>query len=286
MKKFLFSVLSLVLMLNSATLFGWGPKGHDVVAAIAEKHLSEETKAILNEILDGHSIVYYSSWMDSIQNSPEWESKYSHTKTWHYANVDKGETYQTMKKNEKGDVVTALTTITEKLKTFYPDNLYSIEADDVKMIIHMVGDMHCPMHAGRLSDLGGNRMKVRWFGRNTNLHSTWDSKMIDSARTWSYSEWCEHLDILDPEHVQMYWSGSFEDWFVETVGMAAQVYEYVENLGEENPNLSYQFVYDFSPMLEDRLVVGGIRLAYVLNSIFDPEANLTFSELAARDAAE
>lgn len=286
MKKFLFSALSLVLMLNSATLFGWGPKGHDVVAAIAEKHLSEETKAILNEILDGHSIVYYSSWMDSIQNSPEWESKYSHTKTWHYANVDKGETYQTMKKNEKGDVVTALTTITEKLKTFYPDNLYAIEADDIKMIIHMVGDMHCPMHAGRLSDLGGNRMKVRWFGRNTNLHSTWDSKMIDSARTWSYSEWCEHLDILDPEHVQMYWSGSFEDWFVETVGMAAQVYEYVENLGEENPNLSYQFVYDFSPMLEDRLVVGGIRLAYVLNSIFDPEANLTFSELAARDAAE
>lgn len=286
MKKFLFSALSLVLMLNSATLFGWGPKGHDIVAAIAEKHLSEETKAILNEILDGHSIVYYSSWMDSIQNSPEWESKYSHTKTWHYANVDKGETYQTMKKNEKGDVVTALTTITEKLKTFYPDNLYSIEADDIKMIIHMVGDMHCPMHAGRLSDLGGNRMKVRWFGRNTNLHSTWDSKMIDSARTWSYSEWCEHLDILDPEHVQMYWSGSFEDWFVETVGMAAQVYEYVENLGEENPNLSYQFVYDFSPMLEDRLVVGGIRLAYVLNSIFDPEANLTFSELAARDAAE
>lgn len=286
MKKFLFSALSLVLMLNSATMFGWGPKGHDVVAAIAEKHLSEETKAILNEILDGHSIVYYSSWMDSIQNSPEWESKYSHTKTWHYANVDKGETYQTMKKNEKGDVVTALTTITEKLKTFYPDNLYSIEADDIKMIIHMVGDMHCPMHAGRLSDLGGNRMKVRWFGRNTNLHSTWDSKMIDSARTWSYSEWCEHLDILDPEHVQMYWSGSFEEWFVETVGMAAQVYEYVENLGEENPNLSYQFVYDFSPMLEDRLVVGGIRLAYVLNSIFDPEANLTFSELAARDAAE
>lgn len=286
MKKFLFSALSLVLMLNSATLFGWGPKGHDVVAAIAEKHLSEETKAILNEILDGHSIVYYSSWMDSIQNSPEWESKYSHTKTWHYANVDKGETYQTMKKNEKGDVVTALTTITEKLKTFYPDNLYAIEADAIKMIIHMVGDMHCPMHAGRLSDLGGNRMKVRWFGRNTNLHSTWDSKMIDSARTWSYSEWCEHLDILDPEHVQMYWSGSFEEWFVETVGMAAQVYEYVENLGEENPNLSYQFVYDFSPMLEDRLVVGGIRLAYVLNSIFDPEANLTFSELAARDAAE
>ena len=68
--------------------------------------------------------------------------------------------------------------------------------------------------------------------------------------------------------------------------MAAQIYDYVENLGEENPNLSYQFVYDFSPMLEDRLVVGGIRLAYVLNSIFDPEANITFEELAAMEYAE
>lgn len=271
-----------LLVLNSAVVFGWGPKGHDIVAAIAEKHLSDKTKTALAEMFDGHSIVYYSSWMDGIQNSPEWTTKYSHTKTWHYANVDKGETYQTMKKNDKGDVVTALTTMTATLKTYYPDNLYRISEDDIKMIVHMVGDMHCPMHAGRLSDLGGNKMKVRWFGRNTNLHSVWDSKMIDSARTWSYSEWCEHLDVLDPEHVQMYWAGNFEEWFMETVGNAAKIYEYVENLEEENPNLSYQFIYDFSPMLEDRLVVAGIRLAYVLNSIFDPEANVTFAELAEK----
>lgn len=288
MKKF-FATLAVcaLVMFNSAAVFGWGPKGHDVVAAIAEKYLSENTKAVLCEVLDGHSIVYYASWMDNVQNSPEWETKYSHTKTWHYANVDKGKTYQTMKKNEKGDVVTALTAITAKLQEQAAENPYSVEPDDVKMVIHMVGDMHCPMHAGRLSDLGGNRMKVRWFGRNTNLHSTWDSKMIDAARTWSYSEWCEQLTMnLDPEHQQMYWRGDFEDWFVETVGMAAQIYDYVENLGEENPNLSYQFIYDFSPMLEDRLLVGGIRLAYVLNSIFDPEANITFEELAAMEYAE
>jgi hypothetical protein len=53
------------------------------------------------------------------------------------------------------------------------------------------------MHAGRLTDRGGNGFKLNWFGQNTNLHSLWDSKIIDSARTWSYSEWAQHLDIVN-----------------------------------------------------------------------------------------
>jgi hypothetical protein len=61
--------------------------------------------------------------------------------------------------------------------------------------------------------------------------------------------------------------GTYQEWFKETVNGAASIYEYVEALGEE-PNLSYQFVYDFSPLLEDRLMIGGYRLAYVLNTIF------------------
>lgn len=272
MKRFTFSMLSLALMLNSLVSFGWGPTGHDVVAAIAEKHLTDKTKECLDEILDGRSIVYYSSWMDNIQNSPYWSNGYNQTKTWHYANVDKGETYQTMKKNEKGDVVTGLVMLTDELTNNYDNLTDSMRADYVKMIVHMVGDMHCPMHAGRLSDLGGNRMKVKWFGRNTNLHSVWDSKIVESARKWSYSEWRDQLDrAVCPEWVASVTVGGYEEWFMETVDGAAKIYAYVEALGEENPNLSYQFVYDFSPLLENRLLTGGYRLAYVLNTIFDPE---------------
>ncbi len=271
MKKFLFSALSLALVLNSLVTFGWGPTGHDVVAAIAEKHLTEKTKAEIDAILDGRSIVYYSSWMDNIQNSPYWNNGYNKTKTWHYANVDKGETYQTMKKNNSGDVVSALTMLTNELTNNYENLTDSMRADYVKMIVHMVGDMHCPMHAGRLSDLGGNRTKVRWFGRNTNLHSVWDSKIVESARKWSYSEWRDQLDRnVSPEWVATISVGGYEEWFGETVEGAAKIYAYVEALGEENPNLSYQFVYDFSPLLEDRLLTGGYRLACVLNTIFDP----------------
>lgn len=267
MKKLAIITIGIIMMLNSISLYGWGAKGHDVVAAIAEQNLTRKAKKEIDKLLGGRSIVYFSSWMDNIQNSPYWENGYNETKTWHYANVDKGHTYQTMKKNEKGDVITGLNMLTDALTNHYDELTDSMKVDYVKMIVHMVGDLHCPMHAGRLSDLGGNRTKVKWFGSNTNLHSVWDSKMIDSARKWSYSEWTRHLDKNDKKYKKSVMRGTYEEWFMATVENAAEIYDYVERQGK-NPNLSYQFVYDFSPMLEEQLLLGGYRLAYVLNMIF------------------
>ena len=258
-----------IIFLCSISAYAWGPMGHDVVAAIAEQNLTRKAKKNIEKLLDGHSIVYYASWMDNIQNSPSWKGGYDKTKTWHYANVDEGETYQTMKKNENGDVVSALHKLTWELTENYDNLTDSIRADYIKMIVHMVGDLHCPMHAGRLSDRGGNGTKVKWFGQPTNLHSVWDSKMIDSARRWGYTEWSDQLDRAGRKEIKALQQGTYEEWFADTVKYAAEIYEYVEEKAGENPNLSYQFVYDFSPVLEDRLVTAGYRLAHVLNTIFD-----------------
>ena len=154
MKRIYLTLLSISVLLIYISAYAWGPKGHDVVAAIAEQHLTKKAKKNLDKLLDGNSIVYYSSWMDNIQNSPYWKDGYNKTKTWHYANVDKGETYQTMKKNEKGDVVSALTMLTKELTENYDNLTDSMRVDYVKMIVHMVGDLHCPMHAGRLTAAG------------------------------------------------------------------------------------------------------------------------------------
>ena len=267
MKRIIFSILSIAMLLNSVSSFAWGSKGHDIVAAIAEQNLTPQAKKALNELLDGKSIVYYSSWMDQIQNSPYWEYGYNKTKTWHYANVDKGLTYETMQKEENGDVITGLNFLTKELKENYAELTDSMRVDYVKMIVHMVGDLHCPMHAGRRTDRGGNGFKMKWFGQNTSLHSLWDSKIIESARTWSYSEWRDHLDIVNKKYKKEVMQGTYEDWFTATVSNAALLYEYQESLGDKPVN-GYEYVYKFSPMLEEQLLLGGLRLAYVLNSIF------------------
>lgn len=260
-------VVLIAVVMGSSSAFGWGQKGHDVVASIAEEHLKPCTKRHLKKILGGESLVYYASWMDNVQNSPYWKFGYNRTKTWHYANVDKGETYQSMPKNTKGDVVTALDSLTTRFRTEYKTLTDSMKTDYIKMIVHLVGDLHCPMHAGRLSDLGGNKLGVKWFGQKTNLHSVWDGKLIESAHKWSYSEWTEQLDRKDRKFRKSVCRGTFEDWLCETVDCATQIYGYVEAM-PENPNLSYQFVYDFTPMLEQQLLLAGYRLAYVLNSLF------------------
>ncbi|MEG1886280.1 MAG: S1/P1 nuclease, partial [Alistipes sp.] len=86
----------LICLLAAKNLFAWGQKGHDVTAYVAECHLTPEAAEKIDKILGGHSLVYYANWMDIASHTPE----YAYTKTWHYLNVDEGQTIDSMPKNE------------------------------------------------------------------------------------------------------------------------------------------------------------------------------------------
>ena len=143
MKRFLIFAVAVCTTLTS---FGWGQKGHDTVAYIAECNLTPEVYQKVVKRLGGHSLVYYANWLDNASYSDQ----YRYTKTWHYANVDEGFTYDTMAKNEKGDVVTAIDGLIAELKS----GKLSAEQENIRlrMLIHLMGDIHCPMHAGHLGD--------------------------------------------------------------------------------------------------------------------------------------
>ena len=184
-------LLSALLFLSACTAFAWGPKGHAVVADVAASHISRKAAKKIENILDGHTMVDVSSWMDGLRGIP----KYEHVRTWHYLNIDPGYTYETMEKNPAGDVYIKLFHVIEQLKSGKLS--HEDEKDYLRFLIHMVGDLHCPMHAGYRFDVGGNLHDVQWFGKPTSLHSVWDSKLIESCRPWSYSEWTENIDITD-----------------------------------------------------------------------------------------
>lgn len=255
MKK-LITIMLLALTVQTAA--AWGPKGHDVVAYIAECNVNKRVNAKVMEALGGHTFTYYSSWADNIRNFPE----YRHTSTWHYANVDEGYTYATMPKNPKGDVLTAVTLIVEQLKsgTITPEeeNIY------LRMLIHFVGDMHCPMHAGRLSDLGGNQVLVKWFGRDVKLHAVWDDLIVESVRKWSYSEWQREIDNVSKKEREAMAAGTPLDWMNETVEICKKVYEDAP-AGSE---LSWDYQNENFPLLEMQLRKAGYRLARLLNEIY------------------
>lgn len=256
MKRFLILILCLVI---TKTSFGWGQKGHDIVAYVAESNLTPEAVGKIDEVLAGRSLVYYSNWMDGIRGT----EKFEHTSTWHYINVDEGMTLESMPRNPDGDVLSAVDSIVEKLKngTLTPED----EAINLKMLIHLVADMHCPMHAGHKDDRGGNSKAVVFFSDATNLHSIWDTALIDAAHKWSYTEWKNQIDIYDEIKVKELQAGTPTDWTKETLEVCNYVYQNTPPFTA----LSYDYVEMARPILEEQLLKGGVRLAKLLNEIYE-----------------
>jgi len=129
------------------------------------------------------------------------------------------------------------------------------------MLVHLVGDIHQPLHVGCCDDQGGNKVKVKWFGRDTNLHGTWDSNMIDDTKL-SYTELASYLDEPDQPTINAWQKNSVLDWAGESMGVRKQVYEFGDG------NLSYKYSYKNLPLVKQRLLQAGIRLAGLLNDIY------------------
>lgn len=252
------NILTAGALASAIFAFGWGQKGHDTVAYIAECNLSPEAKAAAEELLDGKSIVYYSNWLDNASHTPE----YAYSKTWHYKNVDAGVSYEDAPVNEKGDIVTAL----NQQISVLGDTTKSRDerALALKMVVHLLGDIHQPMHLGHASDLGGNRTEVRYFKNPRNLHSVWDSSLVESAHKWSYTEWQQQIDrASDAEKAAITALASPEEWARETLGIATVVYEQTP----EDYNIEYDYIARWTPVIEQQFLRGGLRLASVLNGI-------------------
>ncbi|MGN0212053.1 MAG: S1/P1 nuclease [Muribaculaceae bacterium] len=255
MKK---TVFSFSFVLWALSCLAWGQKGHDVVAFIAEKHLDAKVLARVEAVLGNHSTVYYSNWLDNASHTDE----YAYTKTWHYKNVDANESYANARLNPKGDVVRAITDISNMLRegNLAPEK----EKVYLMMLIHLVGDLHQPMHMGHADDLGGNKHNVIYFNRDSNLHSVWDNALVESAHKWSYTEWQREIDRIDEASFSAITEGSVDDWGRETCELAGKVYD-ATPIGCK---ISYDYVAQWTPVIEQQFLKGGCRLAALLNSIY------------------
>lgn len=255
-----FILASVSMILSASSAFGWGQKGHDTTVFIAETHLTPAAKEKVEELLDGKSLVYYANWLDNASNTPE----YAYSKTWHYKNIDAGQTFEEAPLLESGDIVRALYDQVDILK----DSISTREEKQLalKMVIHFLGDIHQPMHLGHATDLGGNRCTVKYFGKVTNLHSVWDSSLPESAHKWSYTEWQQQIDRVSPDkELEIILGGTPEKWASETYEICKDVYDQTP----DGTNISYDYVAKWTPVIEQQFLKGGLRLADLLNSIFD-----------------
>lgn len=254
-------ILTVICAFGCLCASAWSQKGHDVTAYIAEKHLTPTTKAAVDSILQGKSMVYWANWLDNASHTPE----YAYSKTWHYKNIDAGVGFDESPINEKGDIILALNNQIQILSD--PASTPAQKNLAMKILVHCMGDIHQPMHMGHLSDLGGNKTPVKFFNRDANLHGIWDSSLPEAAHKWSYTEWQEQIDRATPEEEAVIIKGNINDWGKETFEIATRCYKYFQ----PRQNVSYDDIANWTPVIEQQFLRGGLRLAHVLNNIFDPE---------------
>lgn len=256
MKKSILTLMAALLAITEC--LAWGQVGHDATCNIAERHLTKKALKRITTVLDGKSIVYWSNWLDNASHQPE----YAYAKTWHYKNIDEGQRYEDVPPFETGDVVTAIAEQWAKLKA--GGLSHEEEALALKMLVHLVGDLHQPMHMGHQTDLGGNRVNVEFFKEKTNLHHVWDEDLVEAGHHWTYDEWTVQIDRATRQQEAEIVRGSLDDWGRETYDIATLVYK-------ETPagtKLSYDEVARWTPVIEEQFLKGGLRLAHILNEIY------------------
>ncbi|HET7361608.1 MAG TPA: S1/P1 nuclease [Salinimicrobium sp.] len=255
---FFLGIFVFLFQVSFATDNDWGKTGHRTTGEIAEEHLSRRAKRKIEKILDGHSLAFVSTFGDEIKSDPDYR-KYS---PWHYVNLKPNQTsYSEETANPAGDLVLGIKKSISVLKD--EDSTREEKEFYLKMLVHFMGDLHQPLHAGHESDRGGNDIQVRWFGEDSNLHRVWDSEMINSY-LMSYTELAANGNELSKRQVKAIEQGSILDWMYESKVLSEEIYNSVEG-GER---LGYDYMYVWFPVVRQQLQKGGIRLAKVLNEIF------------------
>lgn len=252
-------LLVAVGLTHSHTAMAWGQTGHRVTGAIAQHYLTSQTSEAITALLPNEDLAEASTFADEMRSHPSefWQKT---ANPFHYVTVPRGKHYHEVGAPPQGDSVTALKQFTDTLR----DPKASREDKQValRFIVHIIGDLHQPLHAGDGTDKGGNDVKVRFFWQDSNLHRVWDSELIDQ-RQLSYTEWTQRLlPKMTEQQVSAWKTTDPQVWITEST-------EYRDHLYPKDANkMSYDYLFEHMPTVQLRLQQAGVRIAHYLNELF------------------
>lgn len=243
------------------TTFAWGTNGHRISGEIAYSYLSPKARLAVKAILGDESVAMASNWADFIKS----DDNYRYLYNWHFVDFDKAYTQKEMNdflaKDTDVDAYTKLNFLINELKK--KDLSKENRLLYLRMVIHIVEDVHQPMHTAHKDDKGGNDFKLNWFGKPTNLHSIWDTELINFQEL-SYTEYAAAINHTTAAQRAEWQKAPISQWLFESNQLAEKLYTDVK----PGDNLSYRYNFNHIEILNQQLLKGGVRLAGVLNEIF------------------
>lgn len=262
-KLFLLLIVS-TFSLSSFASWWWGMTGHRVVGEVAESYLTKKARTAIKEILGNETLAMAANWADFIKS----DSNFNYLSPWHYINLKGGlsrdEVMNILAPDTGVNLYAKMNFIIRELKK--KDLEKEKKVMYLRLLVHFVGDLHQPLHVGgRPEDLGGNRVRVLWFNDSTNLHSMWDDKLPEFQKL-SYTEWTKEINHTSKQQRADWQKGPLSEWFYESYKIAQDIYA---EITRPNQRLSYRYNFDHIETINQQLLKGGVRLAGLLNEIFN-----------------
>lgn len=270
MKRLLLIVGALILV--STTAYGWGRREHAAVAKIAENHLTPKAKSLLHKYMHRRSIVYYSCYADDYQPlyiDLGWDpSNYRRMAMFpHTYCVD--ENCRPPRSNRDGDkyiknCLYYIDTWSKELRENHAKMNDSVRLTHLALIVHAVGDMHCPVHIRLHNDTSLGIYKVKYGNKTRDFHGLWDRGVVGAVSPWSYTDLAELLDTSSEAEIAEICKGDVFDWGEDAARTATPLRHY--KAGDTIDPV--QFRHENLAIGELLIRKAGYRLAKVLNEIF------------------
>jgi len=252
----IYNVIFAAMLIIPAPAYAWGAKGHQIVALIAEAHLNASTRDKIKAILPKNGTLAKASiWPDEVRKAlPQMNPL-------HYVDVPRGATAYDRERDcpQRNCIVEAVTWYVNVLKS--NDSPLAEKQLALDYLVHLVGDLHLPLHVGFLDDVGGTKTKVTFQGKAQTLHELWDTGMLETEKGTARAMAKLLDEECDPNDRIAWQAGTPTDWANESLSLTI---EYVYPLPESH-EISDDYVKRALPILHRRLVQAGLRLASLLN---------------------
>ena len=232
----------------------WGKRGHELVAQIAFYFLDQPTKDLVKKYLGNLSIEEAANWMDDERGN----SYYNYMRTWHYLDIDKGETYDT--KSTERNILTILHSAIVELRQYKTVKRKDIKRD-ILLIFHLVGDLHQPLHTGYAIDKGGNTIEISSPVVGGNLHSVWDTQILE-YKNITLDSCLKMYATLDTAAVMEIRKINELKWMYQSRSLLDTVYNFQNNYLDKN------YVDRNADIIKKQLVIAGLRLASIMQDGF------------------
>lgn len=263
---FLAFALAIGALVASTNALAWGPRGHSLVASLASDALTPAARSEVERLLaadPGQDLAGAASWADELREHDPTLGKRSGR--WHYVNLAENDCHYDSTRDclDGNCVVEAIRDQTVILA----DHQKPLEArrQALKFVVHFIGDVHQPAHAGYAHDRGGNKFQVNLYGKGSNLHRLWDSGLF-STRGLDTARYLQRLrKSLAPRATSF---PAPSTWVADSAGQWAEhSCSIVRQPGFYPPHAKIHgdYVQTWRPVAEAQLRLAGVNLAAVLN---------------------